>query len=140
MEDQKKVTTLNDQQHEALAALCTFRHKLHCNQTALFNAESSDYDFFIKKLSSEYNECIGNELNSVGIANRLSYNLESLPTSHDYDADYNEDEPWYNDHEAAEAFVITFAEQINNDIEALLRRIDKEHGTNYCPTGITRFL
>jgi hypothetical protein len=61
----------------------------------------------------------------------------SYRNSHDYDNDCWEDKMSYED---ALEEVITMAINFNNKIEIYLSEIDKNHGTDYCPCGLTRFL
>ena len=50
-----------------------------------------------------------------------------------YELDYTEEEI-----EEERESCLEMAKKFNNDIEKYLASIDKEHGTNYCPSGVTR--
>lgn len=119
----KEITTLTEEQHEALSQVCSIRHELHSNQKSLFNSESSKYSTLLNYLDGGIKEI----LNSAKLKNNLSWNIVELPS--DYDCD---------DIELGLSEVFTFAERVNTEIENYLREIDKLHGTNYCPTGALR--
>ena len=131
-QENKEITTLSEEQHDALAALCAFRHELHTNQKSLFNTESSNHSDYIRSLDGG----IMDSLDEVGLPNSLTFDIFSFESDSEYDEDIdgNYDE-WY---EKSIAGVFSFVEKVNSEIESYLREIDKIHGTSYCPTGALR--
>lgn len=121
--EQKEIATLTEEQHEALAQVCSIRHELHTNQKSLFCSESSKYSTLLNYLDGGIKEI----LNSAKLKNSLSWNIVDLPS--DYDCE---------DSDKGLSEVFSFVEKVNSEIENYLREIDKTHGTNYCPTGALR--
>ena len=134
MEENARIKTLTEEQHNALAEICYIRHHLHCNWESLFNAESANFN----ELFDQY-DSINDILTSANLPpiQGLPDSDEEIITTIDYEAD---DEgmnftDWYDSH-IEEAYYQW--EDINNKIEAYLRNIDALHGTKYEPTGSTR--
>lgn len=128
-----EVETLTEEQHAALAALAHLRHELHTNWDVLFNDEAGGN----KSLWKRYSE-IDENMSSCGLEPLgLPDYTESFTTSMDYEIDsegmdYHE---WY------EEYFSVFCDEmegVNDTIENYLEKIDKEHGTKYAPTGMTR--
>lgn len=139
MEQNKNIDTLTEQQHDALAWLCSIRHTIHTNQKSMFISNSVDFDLW-KYIDGVDDNTIKEKLESVGLPNNLSWDALFVPSDYDYNMRFNEDKSWYNDYDAAYEIHIDFLEKVNTDIENYLRNIDKEHGTNYAPSGHTRLL
>lgn len=131
MTENSLIDSLAPEQHEVLSWLCSVRHDVHCNQEAFWYSEYSGH--------SEYwdyiNYIINDKLKSV--------NLPCIEWSFSPD-DYMTDsicyELGYDDDEIEEEMKNCFnmSNIFNNDIEHFLLKFDKEHGTNYCPSGFTR--
>ena len=51
MEQNKKIETLTEEQHNLLAELCTFRHDLHHNWDSAWNEESQNFDKFANNIN-----------------------------------------------------------------------------------------
>ena len=127
---------LTESQHNTLAWLCSIRHNVHVNQEAFFYDESSS--------NTEYWNLIDDGNGNGTISEKLAeVNLPDLEWSFSVD-DYLSDtickEYGYTDEETEEELknVLEMAAIFNKDIEKYLRNIDKQYGTNYCPSGITR--
>lgn len=133
MEENARINTLTEEQHNALATICSIRHQLHCNTKALFNADSADFN----NLFDQYDS-----INDILTSAKLSpiqdlLDSEEIISTIDYEADdegmnFND---WWDSHleEAYDQW-----EDINSKIEAYLREIDEKHGSEYAPTGKTR--
>ena len=121
---------LTPEQHEYLEDLCTFRHELHTNWDEAFNPESSLYRYFSDQLGewSEMTERCTLYLDGKRLFGKAPFYLCDYPNSDDLD-----DDPDAYD-EACEIF-----QDINDQIERFLYNIDKTYGTNYCPSGVSRF-
>lgn len=143
MTENAENNNLTEEQHDCLARLCAFRHKLHTNQGSAFNTESSLYDEFSKEISCYEEDGITEEAEQLfGCKpfNRIDYyteqdiedELEECEDDEEREQQYKKlfDEYFF---EAAEKF-----EQVNNQIENFLCKVDKQYGTNYCPTGASR--
>jgi len=130
-ENKENCSTLNEEQHDLIARICSMRHRIHCDQQSLYNVESAN--------CSEYGEFLMNVqydvLNAKLPVLKISYD-EMAPDSDDRYHDFIDDTD-----EAEEKNLEAFYEimnETNNQIEAWLREIDEQHGTSYCPTGILR--
>lgn len=145
MFDNKKINTLSEQQHEDLARICSMRHELHSKEGALWYSEGSDFNKFNRWVIGDEDDSFYELFKNVGInAEELRIDPcdlpddDSLPTELGYP---DTDEEEYQDaYEEAFAECLEFESVYNRMIESRLRQIDQNHGTNYCPTGMTRLL
>lgn len=127
---------LTPEQHDILAWICSKRHEVHTNQDDFFYSESTN--------SAEYwsliddgcgNGIIRDKLASVGLPDlKWSFNADDYMT----DALCKEFGYSEEDIETEYESCIKMAGQFNNDIEQYLRAIDKQYGTDYCPSGVGR--
>ena len=163
MADNKDIDTLTEEQHDALAQVCSIRHVLHGNnQKAVFfsnYANHSDWYTYLDNSFSGEQGVINTLLQEAGLPIIEGLQLsEDLPSDNDSEflsieemADTcnfdNEDNLEDEDYEEAviEAYTsygtqkcYQAAELINDLIEQYLKNIDQEHGTSYCPTGALR--
>lgn len=140
MSENSEIETLSEEQHIALARLCKIRHEIHCNNESMFNAQSSSYSNLWSYIDSDNSNSIYQMLDNVNLDNNLCWNRDMIPDSEDYDKEEVDGGFEIDDYDEAFDICISFLRRVNNDIEKFLRKIDKEHGTSYCPTGATRFL
>lgn len=126
MEENRLIETLNEEQHDVLSWLCSLRHEMHTNQHSLFLNESAEFSLW-----KDY-ELIYSKLTACGLPEIKLIDSASIPC--DADSEFDED---FNYDEAYEEYM-GIIEDINNKIETYLRTIDKEYGTDYCPTGKSR--
>lgn len=151
MADNARIETLTKEQHEILEWLCSVRHEMHKNQDEFFNAESSSkfWEMVDSSLDSEEIN-IDFKLKSSGLE-EIGLNVRCINylNNYDYDEEINEaDFKTYEEYDQAridayaDAFddVCKMASEVNNQIESYLLKIDKEHGTDYCPAGIQRLM
>lgn len=121
---------LTDNQHEALAWLCSFRHELHCNQEDLFYSESANFSDFSCQICGR----LTRYLQEVGlIANRMfdySDDFFDLPIDFDCHSDEEYEQGLQQVHE--------FCERVDADIIEFLQKIDARYHTEYAPTLIAR--
>ncbi len=126
---------LTEEQHEALAWLCRFRHEWHTSMDALFNTESAEYD----SLWPEY-EQINEKLSASGLDTISGLpDIADFGCSEDYwcCGDFPTYDDWIDKSGAYENFC-DMHNDVNNIIERYLQSIDKKYGTSYCPSGATR--
>ena len=136
MAENAKIETLTEKQHDVLQWLCTVRHDVHCNQEDFFNDEASNNSVYLDYIDDGNGLGIIQErLIEVNLPNlRWSFSIDDYMTDGMcYELEYTEDE---TEHERENC--LDMAKKFNNDIEEYLANIDKEHGTNYCPSGATR--
>lgn len=131
--EQKAITTLTEDQHELLSELCSYRHFMHCNQDSLCNEESADYDNLWKPIDVERSNSLITLINSSGL---LKLNIVGVDDVIGYLCNV-EANLGLTDDECLES-AYEFGNSLNNQIEDYLRKIDKEHGTEYCPRGESR--
>ena len=139
-----EIESLTEEQHEALAEVCRIRHELHTHQKSIFNCGSSEYCEMWDYMDDDCDMSINATLKNAGLA-PISLPIDPIEAPNDSDwftimdeddrAQYADYDEWY-----AETFdkLCYSLNEVNNAIEAYLRNIDNEHGTNYCPTGATR--
>lgn len=156
MQENAKIDTLTAEQHDALWALCTFRHKFHSNKADLFLSESSFAGEFSFEMQSDENS----KLKEVGLpAIEWSFydnchipddsfrewfdfsdyaNIAKVVLDEGLELDLDDDDTYNVVRVMLFEQAMDEYEKLNNDIEKYLRRIDEEHGTQYCPTGFAR--
>jgi len=131
MEENSKIESLTEEQHSALAKLCSFRHELHCNQDSLFITESANYNKYHEMLDEGVNTILINA--GLLIINGIA--TDFMPS--DMDLAYGCAEEWETLEEGKE-IALNQAIAINEKIETYLLQIDNKYGTNYCPSGKSR--
>lgn len=156
MRDKMECETLTVQQHEALARLCSFRHNFH---------STKEQDFFYSECSNILDEISFNDINEMlelALLPPIDFpDTMDLPTDTDYYEVLNENDrqEWEDKadiinstktkhsfyhtgcslyYEEAAGIILNFKEGVNEAIEKYLGKIDLEHGTHYCPTGLGR--
>ncbi len=151
-----EIKTLTEEQHDALSEICSIRHRVHSSNaaSALFNTESSDYDRFwdyicgdeIKEFIEDNNlpkwEWRGCDPCDYGCNTDLDWDCLDLPNEDDFEnrEEYEKkvDEISDNAREKYLDELYDLVERWNDSIEAYLREIDEQCGTEYCPTGSNR--
>lgn len=121
---------LTDNQHEALAWLCSFRHELHCNQEDLFYSESANFSDFSCQICGR----LTRYLQEVGLITdrTFDYSDEFFDLPIDFDSHSDEE------YEQGLQQVREFCEKIDADIIEFLQKIDARYHTEYAPTLIAR--
>ena len=128
---------------EAMAWLCSVRHRIHCNINDLYNEECSGYDEMERLLCGG----IQDELEAAGLKNSLNWDGEmaSVPSLYCIDDEHGLD-PLDDDYEERKDAAMSedlaelgkFGSKVNAEIEEFMREIDREYGTSFCPTGALR--
>lgn len=133
---------LTEEQTKAIESICRLRHDLHTidSSNLLYYGLSQSDEFFDAqdKINTILSETNLPELN-------ISVDFDSLPNSADYDellsdeekAEYNGFGDWAETNNVYEQLE-NAKEQVNNDIEKWINKIDKKYGTSYSPTGHAR--
>lgn len=146
MRQNAEVESLTEEQHDALAALCTFRHEFHSMKVSHFvNSEAPDNDL-LEMIDDAYGEPeINVALEEVGLEPISFPSSVDLPTDVDwFECMTKEEKAEYKDfsdfcNSCADRWS-EYKEEVNTLIEQYLKKIDQEHGTQYSPTGIGRFI
>ena len=132
MEENARIDTLTEEQHEALATICAMRHELHsANINDLYNTESGNFD----KLTEYMTNFTGEEQNFSKIAENAK--LPSLNITYGDDLPTDAD-PEPIEYEDARREITSYIEKVNTEVEHYLAKIDIEYGTFYCPIGFLR--
>ena len=132
---------LTQEQHEALAELAAARHNLHISIDRLIQGEDWSAERRLIKANIAIEESglkpmdfiPTDESDFIDIDNlRLATEIDEVPDEDD-EEEYND---WYVDfvHRVSGEW-----EDINTKIENYLREIDKKYGTNYAPSGMSRY-
>lgn len=133
-EQKENCTTLTEEQHDVIAWLCGVRHFIHTNMDRYYFSESSEHDTIIDYFYSD-NNGINAKLSKVGLP-PIKWEIDIMDTISDFDfyeglTEYKESDDAY---EAAYKQISKLHEQI----EDYLREIDRQHKTQYAPSGATR--
>lgn len=129
-----EIESLTEEQHETLAWLCSVRHNLHTTDIRAWFKTDFDWDI-LDRINETLTEA---NLPAIEFADYSDVTTEDdwyYILDEDDRAEYEDINEWIDEviHEVSNA-----KEAINNQIESYLRQIDKEHGTEYCPTGHAR--
>lgn len=144
--ENEQIETLTLEQHDALQYVCSARHELHVGHDAMFNGESAEYRELWSYLTEDDVSSINTQLEFAGLKKieGIDLDLAECPSNEDWylfdddeKAEYDGYDDWY---EKAYYELANILEKVNRKIENYLREIDKEHGTNYCPSGFQRTL
>jgi len=130
-EENKKIETLTEEQHDALAELCSIRHEVHSATKSMYYTESSTYSELWSRLEEIYDH-----IKELKIGDLKLRPFEQFPCDNDRTYGIIDDTD-----EAEEKNIVEFFDMmndLNNEIEEFLRKIDKQHGTNYAPSGALR--
>lgn len=153
-ENAENCDSLTEEQHEKLAELCALRHELHISHEDVWIGET-------ETAFDRLDDCCGggllSELSGVGLPPlKFPFPAEDIPLETDYYNVLSEDERDEWDRKAEEidenmtgvdlwreesgecSKCFDMLEQCNDVIEKYLAAIDKKHGTNYCPSGVSR--
>ena len=136
MNQKERCSSMSDQQHDSLAEICTLRHNLHCSDgVGIFTGEGGE-----DKMISTINELISDFDQNYRITEFTEDDLTDVDWYDIFDeedkSNYNYEFQEYRDH--AIRLILNKIEKINTEIEKFLKKIDKEHHTEYCPSGFTR--
>ena len=148
MADNAEIETLTPEQHEILAELCALRHWLHSEvrPISFYYTSHSDYDTLTELTS----DLTGEERNFAKIIEETGIDFDltnlrniisdlSVMDTDGYTEELSEDDDERK--EQIEEIISEYGrlqENINTEIEKFLAQVDKEYGTNYCPTGALR--
>ena len=146
MRQNAEIESLTERQHDALAALCTFRHKFHSMDVSyFFNSEAPD-DGILDMIDDECGESkINVALKEAGLEPISFPSSIDLPTDFDwFECMTEEEQAEYKDfndfcNNCANSWS-KYKDEVNTLIEKYLEKIDQEHGTEYCPTGYGRYI
>lgn len=131
--DNAKIETLTEEQHNVLAWLCQVRHDLHSNSEDLFYSERSNYTKFWDYIDDGCGgSVINDKLDEIGLDKIDFSEIDMIEAPSDTFCETDED------YENGLKEIHEISDKINRIIESYLSDIDKEHGTNYCPTGLSR--
>lgn len=130
MADNSEIETLIAEQHEALSWLAGVRHEIHSGPTILWNSESARHSEMWDWITHGISACMTSAM------------LPDLQLGVD-EADYITDSTYELDeltHEEGLAAVHAIVSSVNDKIETYLLDIDRQHGTQYAPTGFSRLM
>lgn len=134
-----QISSLTEEQHEALKELCYRRHEMHSNMDS---CTISSENRIMAKLAKA-----GVMLAQAGIpcqalpSDEADYiDIDSIEDLYEIDDDPEDDDErreWYADNYSR---IMSELSELNEQIEDYLRTIDEQHGTSYCPTGAQRIM
>ena len=141
MQENRKITTLSEEQHDAIQFLCSVRHEMHKGQKAFFLSDDPKHKRFELLVGQDGRGTINEVLEKAGLPTvSLDSDIFKVETDkcfkrEDYVSDY--------EFEMAKAGAFDrsakLADKLNKSIEKYLGDIDRQYGTNYKPHGGWRF-
>lgn len=139
MANNAQISSLTDEQHEALKELSSRRHEMHANMDSCVISRENNIMTSLEKS--------GVMLAQAGIpcpalpSDEVNYiDIDDIDSLYEYDdvpEDDEERQEWYDDNYSR---IISELSELNEQIEDYLRSIDEQHGTSYCPTGKQRIM
>jgi len=134
-----EVSSLTEEQHQALNELCSRRHAMHSNMDSCVTSRENGIMANLEKT--------GVILAQAGIpchvlpSDESDYiDIDDIDSLYEYDdvpEDDEERQEWYTDNYSR---IMSELSELNEQIEKYLRSIDEQHGTSYCPTGEQRII
>ena len=129
MVENAKNIALTEEQHEALAELCSARHDLHSNKRQVIIDDYNNYKQNIVYANIKLLESGLIPMYFVGTDESDYIDIDSF-SEFELQDDENFDDEYFRISEELE--------DLNSKIEAYLSEIDKTYNTNYAPTGAQR--
>jgi len=139
MEQNKQISSLTAEQHQALKELCYHRHEMHSNMDSVTRSRENKIMANLEK--------VGVMLAQAGIpcpalpSDECDYiDIDDIDSLYEYDdvpEDDEERQEWYDENYRR---IMSELSELNGQIEEYLRIIDEQHGTSYCPTGAQRIM
>mgnify|MGYP007016053606 CR=1 FL=1 len=134
-----EVSSLTEEQHQALNELCYHRHSMHSNIKSCVTSRENNIMASLEKagvmLAQAGIPCHvlpSDESDYINIDTiDLLYEIEDVPE------DDEKRQEWYADNYSR---IMSELSELNGQIEDYLRSIDEKHGTSYCPTGVQRIM
>lgn len=133
----RQKTTLTPSQHDALDYLCAVRHEMHSKQRGFYLSDDPHHNNFELYIGKNGDGVLNQVLASVGLP-LLHYNKDIFKVLEGHEFDRME---FKSDYEF-EMYKAQFydkskeiIEELNTRIEGYLKKVDREHGTHYCPVG-----
>lgn len=132
MSENRRIKTLTPEQHDTLEELASLRHEIHTSAKDMYNPENINGEKGWKRLYE-----INSELNRLKLGELELLNPEDYPTSEDRSLGLLDDDSEESEEENRTKF-FDMMEDLNNQMERILRNIDERHNTHYAPGGFTR--
>lgn len=129
MQSNKSINSLTEEQHDALAFLCSARHNLHSQKDKAIKSIENGLVREILYANAQIKESGLKVMSFVGDDRSDYIDIDTLDIldidgDDEYDDEYNR--------------ISNELEELNDKIEKYLSEIDSEFGTNYAPTGLLR--
>ena len=129
---------MSEEQAELISKLCAIRHEFHCNIDNIVKSADNDSISDIVEIEKSINESglpeldITSTLYDIDDMNGLIYDYgDNVPENHDS----QEFKDWYDDNYER---IYSELEDVNKNIELYFKKIDRQYGTHWCPTGQLR--
>ena len=142
-----EIDTLTEDQHEILRELCYYRHQIHINHKSIFLITDDHLVDNFNDFSKENNLPFNIDYDIMLTV--LDYEILTKDQILEYEKKAKEINKKCKDSSFYSAYSLwceenfenccSYLENLNNQIENFLRNIDKKHGTQYAPTGLSRF-
>lgn len=155
MSENAQVNSLSIEQHDFLSSFAKFRHKYHMSMNNWFNTGVTHElrfctdDFQVDFFNADFIYQLTQEIDRLGLP-RFTANINILEIPDDSWVDiemeeggYDEDDDHYDEirQDKYDKLYIQahgMYARFHNKMESWLLIIDKEYGTKYCPTGLSR--
>jgi hypothetical protein len=129
MQSNKSINSLTEEQHDALAFLCSARHNLHSQKDRAIESIENGLVQAIVFANVQIKESGLKAMSFVGTDVSDFIDIDTIDIldidgDDEYDDEYNR--------------ISNDLEQLNDKIEKYLSEIDSKFGTNYAPTGLLR--
>ena len=133
-----KISTLTQDQNNALANICKARHELHLNIENVIKSDLFNYKQNIVNANVLINESGVDPMDFVGTDNSDFIDIDSIEEAKEFDEVDIDDEDYQDWYDSTYNRIHQELEKLNKDIEEYLKQIDVKYLTNYAPTGSQR--
>jgi hypothetical protein len=129
MQSNKSINSLTEEQHDALAFLCSARHNLHSQKDQAIKSDDNGLVQAIVFANVQIKESGLKAMSFVGTDISDFIDIDTIDC-----IDIDGDDEYADEYSR----ISNDLEELNDKIEKYLSEIDSEFGTNYAPTGFLR--
>jgi len=138
MAENKKIETLTESQHEAMSNLASVRHDFHVNMEKITKSDDNKLKPKLIEANIQLKESGLMPMSFLPTDEEDFIDIDSIDELYEIDEvpeDEDERKDWYDENYES---IFKKLSNLHSKIEDYMRSIDKQYGTNYAPSGMSR--